>query len=166
MRAMKRHIHCPEIQRDGCSSVGCIGLFGDDAEQTILEIGGLKVCLRAMKRHCNHPGVQSEGCYLIGYLRRDWNVEETVVEAGGLAGVLHAMENHQEVVNVQEAGCLAFHKLFIDDEETPCTKAAVDAGAIKAQDSWGLSQEHCSIQGSHCDFRSSTNPSRQQHSSG
>lgn len=70
VRAMKRHVHSPEIQADGCFALGFITLCGHaEARQVIIDTGGIKACLRAMKRHSNHPRVQTSSRML-----HDWGL--------------------------------------------------------------------------------------------
>jgi hypothetical protein len=41
------------------------------------------------------------------------------------------MENHKKESDVQIGGCFALFMLFDESDISPCTKAAVDGGAIK-----------------------------------
>jgi hypothetical protein len=66
VKAMRRHENPPEIQQDGCFSLGVLVTYNVfETQHAILEIGGLKACLSAMKRHSTIPIVQVADCLLI-----------------------------------------------------------------------------------------------------
>lgn len=130
--AMDRHANDPKIQKTGlCSLSHICACHLKEAEQTIIDTGGMQRCLLSMEQHHDDPIVQGAGCTLIGKLWfRSDGARKNVFDAGGLTAVLNAMKNYKQDSDLQHCGCYALNALV--SAESTFIQAVADAGGIKA----------------------------------